>query len=80
MLSSQVKCACVLHMNLGLASLRMDLSDEPTLGQWKIIANVGGNRQEQTFVIDEYGKISHWKIKAIPVTFLCEIIFYCDCC
>ena len=52
---------CIFDMILGLASLRMDLSDEPTLGQWKIIANIDGNRQEQTFVIDEYGKICHQK-------------------
>ena len=46
-----------LYLYKGLASLRMDLSDEPTLGQWKIIVNVDDNRKEQTFTVDEYGTL-----------------------
>ena len=49
-------CAFITHkLYVGLASLRMDLSEEPTLGQWKIIVNVDNNRKEQTFTVDEYG-------------------------
>ncbi len=45
-----------IETEMGLASLSMALSEEPTLGQWKISAMVAGSKQSQMFKVQEYGR------------------------
>lgn len=56
----------------GLASLRMELSDEPTLGLWKISALIDGNTQVQTFTVDEYGTVDFLLLPQIVVLYLIQ--------
>ena len=41
----------------GLIDLNMPMTPEPQLGEWKIVAIQNEKKTEQTFKVDEYGKI-----------------------
>ena len=41
----------------GLIDLNMPMTPDPVLGDWKIVAIQNGKKTEQTFKVDEYGKI-----------------------
>ena len=41
--------------NQGLVDLEFPMTDEPLLGDWKIMADFGERTAEATFTVDEYG-------------------------
>lgn len=45
-----------LQTSRGFLSLDLPISEEPTLGTWKIKADILGTEQVQTFKVEEYGK------------------------
>ena len=50
-------CVCCYVIFAGLASLEMQLADEPVQGKWKISVDIGGNTETQEFKVEEYGKL-----------------------